>query len=391
MKRVLFVSNGHGEASVAERIAGELSALAPEFELDHLALVGDGSSEAMNDVGPARAMPSGGLIAMGNVRNIVTDLRSGLLGLTLAQFRFLRSARRRYDVTAAIGDTYALMMSSIAGAPVVFVGTAKSVRVAPYGPFEEQLLRRTAACFVRDDATARRLTEHGLRVEPAANVIVDLYAGTDDPRAQRAVDGFSPAIALFPGSRAGAYADAEFLLRVTREVARARPSLGAVLSLARGLDAGEFAAAAQRAGWTVSREPGDAAIPFALTLDGRERVRAWRGPLGPVLDRVALVLGQAGTANEAAAAAGVPVAAFENARGRKALWYRRRQHGLLGDALAVLPATLGPAAAGVRGLLDDPARRARMGEAGRTRMGPPGGARRIAERIAAIAAARGER
>ena len=39
----------------------------------------------MADVGPMCVMPSGGLIAMGNVRNIARDVRSGLIGLTLAQ------------------------------------------------------------------------------------------------------------------------------------------------------------------------------------------------------------------------------------------------------------------------------------------------------------------
>ena len=51
-------------------------------------------------------------------------------------------------------------------------------------------------------------------------------------------------------------------------------------------------------------------------------------------------MGQAGTANEAAAAAGVPVVAFERDRDRKTAWYRMRQHGLLGEALAVLPGDL---------------------------------------------------
>jgi uncharacterized protein (TIGR03492 family) len=388
VKAVLFVSNGHGEASISDRIAAELKGLAPELALDHLALVGDeaAAAESMRDVGPRRAMPSGGLIAMANVRNIVRDLRAGLLGLTLAQRRFLRSSRGTYDVSVAVGDAFALLMALEARAPTVFVGTAKSVNVAPYGALEERLLRRAAARFVRDDDTARRLAARGLEMEPAANVIVDLFATADDPRAQLAVDGFSPAIALFPGSRTSAYAAATFLLAVMRRLTSEEPSLGAVLSVARGLDAQELAASAQLAGWDVSRAAGNPAMPFTLTVNERERVRAWRGPLGPVLRRVTLVLGQAGTANEAAAAAGVPVVAFEDLRERKPMWYRRRQRGLLGDALAVLPANLDEAAAGVRALLHDPARRANMAATGRSRMGESGGARRIAERIVAIAA-----
>ncbi|HEX3549759.1 MAG TPA: hypothetical protein VHT53_05255, partial [Candidatus Elarobacter sp.] len=64
MTAVLFVSNGHGEAAIAARIAEELRALAP-VRTDHFALVGAGlGGGAFADVGPQRAMPSGGLVAM---------------------------------------------------------------------------------------------------------------------------------------------------------------------------------------------------------------------------------------------------------------------------------------------------------------------------------------
>ncbi|HTA39752.1 MAG TPA: hypothetical protein VK760_11770, partial [Candidatus Acidoferrales bacterium] len=141
MMRLLFVSNGHGEAAIADRVARELLDIVPDAAIEHIALVGEGSFEHVVEVGPRRAMPSGGLIAMGNVRNIARDVGSGLLALTAAQYRFVRSARGKYDAVVAIGDVYALLMSLAAGAPVVFVGTAKSVSVAPYGPLEERVLR----------------------------------------------------------------------------------------------------------------------------------------------------------------------------------------------------------------------------------------------------------
>jgi uncharacterized protein (TIGR03492 family) len=388
--RVLFVSNGHGEAAIADRIASELVGLCPGAQIDHLALVADATSERMCDVGPRRAMPSGGLIAMGNVPNIARDLRAGLLRLTFAQYRYLRGARGRYDAAVAVGDVFCLLMARSARAPVVFVGTAKSVRVAPYGAFERRILREAAACFVRDEATAAWLQMQGLAVEPAANVIVDLYAVPDDLEAADAVAGFSPPIALFPGSRVSAYEHAEFLLEVIRAGAAELPAMGAVLSLARGLDVERFAALAQARGWCMQRTQRER-IPFTLSLGSRVVVRTWRGSLGPLLRRVALVLGQAGTANEAAAAAGVPVMAFERDGDRKTAWYRKRQRGLLGDAMAVASGTPAEAFRAVRALLLDAARREAMGREGRARMGAPGAARRVAERIAAIAARNGAR
>jgi uncharacterized protein (TIGR03492 family) len=381
--RVLFVTNGHGEAAIAERIAHELRGLLPRVEADHLGLVGETHHHAMREVGPRRAMPSGGLIAMGNLRNLARDLGAGLPALTWAQTRFLRHARGSYAAVAAVGDAYALMMALQARARTVFVGTAKSVRVAPYGPVEERILARAAVRFVRDEPTASALRRHGLAVEPAANAIVDLFEGSDDPRASLAVSGFQPALALFPGSRESAYDDGAFLLEVTAALAARHPALGAVLSVARGLSRERFAELAERGGWQVRAEQHES-IPFVLSRAGREIVRAWSGALGPILRRVELVLGQAGTANEAAAAAGVPVVAFERDGGRKMRWYRRRQHGLLGGALAVFAGRLDDAVAGVEGILSDPLARQRMGETGRLRMGEPGAAGRIAGRIAAL-------
>ncbi len=386
MTRVLVVTNGHGELAIGDRIALELRALAPNVSLDHLALVGERGSEAMRDVGPRRSMPSGGLIAMGNLRNIARDVGAGLLGLSYRQYRFLRAARGSYAAAVAIGDVYALAMTLRARTRTVFVGTAKSVRVAPYGPFEERILRRADACFVRDEETARALRAHGVRVEPAANVIVDLLATPDDDRAAQAVAGFAPVLALFPGSRESAYQDAAFLVEVTCELAAGAPALGGVLSIARGLDVARFVELIRKHGREV-RVTHDPSIPFVVSNGGREVVRAWRGQIGPLLARAALLLGQAGTANEAAAAAGVPVIAFEQDRDRKARWYRQRQRGLLGGAMAVLPGDVAQAAGGVREILADETRRRSMSEAGRARMGAPGGARRIAECIAALAGA----
>jgi uncharacterized protein (TIGR03492 family) len=384
VKRLLFVTNGHGEAAIAQRIGADLHTLLPDARLDHLALVGDRFESTMRDVGPRRAMPSGGLIAMGNARNLARDLRAGLLRLTWSQATFLRAARGEYDGVVAVGDVYALAMSLLTRAPAAFVGSAKSVDVAPYGAFEERVLARAKLRFVRDEATASALRAHGVAAE-AANAIVDLFVSPDDSRIEAAVAGFAPALALFPGSRDSAYADARFLLDVIGALAASRERIGAVLSIAPGLDAERFAADARHAGWEVAPAP-HPGVPFTLSRAGRAIVRGWQGPLGPLLSRVVLVLGQAGTANEAAAAAALPVVAFEREADRRSSWYRRRQRGLLGEALAVLPARLDQAARAVGEILDDPARRERMGATGRSRMGAPGASRHIAERIAEMLA-----
>lgn len=353
--------------AVANKIASELLALRPDLAIDHFPLVGTSASRDMNEVGPRRSMPSGGLIAMGQLGNIMRDIRGGLLGLTLAQRRFLVNARGNYDRAVAIGDVFALLMTLAQRSPTTYIGTAKSVRVAPYGPMERRVLRRAEEVFVRDEETAQALRDAGVEATSPGNTIVDLFAGDDDPRVDDLVAGFAPAIAIFPGSRDGAYDDGAFLLRVLFELTKREPRLGALFSVAPGLDAQRFAIAARSIGFAAD----DARLKF------------WPGELGPVLRRVQLVIGQAGTANEAAAAAGVPVIAFELGKDRKTAWYRMRQGGLLGDALLVLPGDEAKAVDGIVALLHDERRRAHMGSVGRERMGSPGGSRAIAQAIAA--------
>jgi hypothetical protein len=361
MTRILLVTNGHGEAAIAKRIAQELRALG-DFHTEHFALVGAGHGDAnFIDVGPQTAMPSGGLVAMGNLGALAADIRAGFLGLAARQFAFLRAARARYAAIVAVGDVYALLLARVARRPVIFVGTAKSVYVAPYGPLERLLLRTARRVFVRDAATAAFLGARGVRAEAPGNVIVDLLA--TDAR----VDWHSATerIALLPGSRPRAYADATRLAAVARLVAQRVPGATAVLSVAPGLDAARFAPA----------------------LAGEPPIAAWRDDLGALLAEATIALGQAGTANEAAAACGVPVVALDFDGARGSAWYRMRQARLLGDALAVVPGDPARAANAIAELLADHPRRARMARAGRERMGQRGGAVAIAQAIAALGAA----
>jgi hypothetical protein len=356
MNRVLFVTNGHGEAAIAARIAAEVRRLGP-MQTEHFALVGEGFIEAgFPDVGPQRAMPSGGLVAMGNLRAFGRDLATGWARLFVDQLRFLRAARAAYQVVVAVGDTYGCALSRRVGRPLIFVGTAKSVYVAPYGALERRIIRAARRIFVRDAATAADLRGHGVPAEAPGNVIVDLL----EAREHYAWPG-PVRIALLPGSRERAYGDAERLAAVADAVTQRVPGAVAALSIAPNLD--------------VAR--------FAPVLERFPAITPWQGPIGGLLAGATVVIGQAGTANEAAAAQGLPVIAFDVDGDRRNGWYRMRQERLLGDAMIVVPGGLEAATGAIVALLHDPARLAAMRAAGPARMGAPGGAATIASAIVA--------
>ena len=141
--------------------------IAARSRLDHLALVGSDArrkSHARRRAAPRdaqRRFDRDGKRA----QHRCATCAPGCCGLTLAQAAFLARGARTYAVAVAVGDVYALVMALRARARRrSFVGTAKSVSVAPYGRSRRAVCSGArAACFVRDGATARALREHGVQ------------------------------------------------------------------------------------------------------------------------------------------------------------------------------------------------------------------------------------
>ena len=77
---VLIVSNGHGEAAIAGYLGRALLERAPSARVDHFPLVGEGeeSPRGVTIVGPRKRMPSGGLVAYWNFKNLMRDVGAGL-------------------------------------------------------------------------------------------------------------------------------------------------------------------------------------------------------------------------------------------------------------------------------------------------------------------------
>jgi hypothetical protein len=351
--RLLFVSNGHGEIAIASRIAAE-ARRAGASRTDHFPLVGTAGDEPQfASVGPQRAMPSGGLVAMGNVAAFARDVAAGFVPLWRRQRAFLRESHAQYDRVLAVGDAYCLFMARTAKLPTVFVGTAKSVYVTRYGRFERKLMKGAKCVFVRDTATAEDLRLHGVAAESPGNVIADL-AHCDERFAWRG----TTRIVVLPGSRADAYENGARLGAILAALPL-RSGVEVVVSIAPGIDSERM-----------------------LQSFGAH-ARAWSGPLGAILADATIAVGQAGTANEAAAAAGVPVVALADPA-QKEDWYRMRQRRLLDGALALVPSDPARGAHTLRVLLDDEARRAEMSRIGRERIGPPGASAAIAAAVVAL-------
>ncbi len=378
-KRLLVLSNGAGEDAIASRI---LKRLPPEVSAQVVCcpLVGHGSALAAHFelAGPRVLPPSGGLFRE-SWRLALRDLLQGVVTGHLRQLFWLRRHHSEVALVLAVGDLFPVLWAKWAGlGPVVFVGTAKSVHHHPYSAVERRVLRNSAAIsLVRDEPTATELRKYGVAADWLGNAMMD---EVEPIGVELRFHPDSQVLTLFPGSRDQAPEVLPFQLQAVLSVRERLKRVEAGIAAAPGTDLVRFLAPSQAEGW-VFRAGSESHCLGTLERDGL-RVPVLVGCLGDLLARSTVALGQAGTANEQAAGAGVPVVAFDSRTGHGLRWYRKRQKGLLGEAVSVVPHVISDVSQELYMLLTDEAERGRRARIGIERMGPSGGTQRMAEVIA---------
>lgn len=388
--RLLLISNGHGEDLIGSVLAARL--VGRGFAVSALPLVGVGEAYAAAGI-PVEIegvnLPSGGFVRHG-LRHLLVDALHGGFSLTKRQIRALKMASRRADLTVCVGDCLLILAARFFGRlPLVFLPTAKSDYINPHWPIEVRLMRRYCRMvFPRDALTAASLSRRGVAASFAGNLMMDAleFKGPDlaSPAGVRT-------IALLPGSRAEAYGNmgeiADTVLALEEE-AGSGECFRHLAAMAGGLDFEGFSGCLRPRGWLpAAAAPGERerGITGHLVYGAGEaavRITFIQGRFADVLAACDVVLGLAGTANEQAAGLGKPIVTFPGRGPQITPGFVAAQSRLLGEAIAVVEREPRAAARELLDILRDDERRARMARAGRERMGPPGGAERIAEEIA---------
>ena len=369
--KLLVLSNGAGEDAIAAKVLREL----PDELRSRVVccpLVGEGKAYSDYELcGPRVLPPSEGLFRESWMLAL-KDLAQGVVAGHFRQLKFLRKVRDKVGLALAVGDLFPVLWATMGGASrTLFIGTAKSVYHHPYSWPERWILSRyVQESLVRDQATAEKLSELGLKARWLGNAMMDevqpqgVALPFDDER---------PVLTLFPGSRGQAPQTLSYQLDVLQEINRSCP-VQAGVALAPGTEREVLVRPAVQKGWHYTPEDD-------LLTDGTTEIHLLSGALGDLLSVSSVALGQAGTANEQAAGAGVPVVAYDP-RGEGGLrWYRKRQKGLLGEAVSVVRQEVPEVAREVIHLLKNDPERERRAEIGRQRMGPPGGCKRMADAI----------
>jgi hypothetical protein len=359
MKRILFITNGHGEDIVAARIIKDLKL--KKNLIDVMPVVGKGDAFkglAVNLIGPKGSLPGGGF-GLRNFSYLIKDLFSGLIGKVRAQIRTLENNKWEYALVIGIGDIVPIVYSIISRCKFIFVGINKSEHYKKlafnYTWLEKLLLKKySMLTFARDKMTAEVLQRSGIISTYAGNPMMDTIQTIRASADQRIRKGRKNVIGFLPGTREDAYKNIEDFYRIAGQINNIDKKIRFLLSMPETLDKERIAKI-------------KAPVKVELINDFRK-----------VLSGSNIIIGLSGTGNEQAAGLGRPVISFP---GRGAQYNRKfasAQKELLGESLMLLPRSSGLIAGEAVSLLRNKKKVGKMSLAGMERMGKPGASKIIA-------------
>ncbi len=401
--RLLCISNGHGEDTIALRIVQALQQQCTAIEIAALPIVGAGRAyqqQGIPIVGAVKPMPSGGFVYMDG-RQLVRDLRGGLIQLTRTQLQTVRSWAKQGGVILAVGDIVPLLFAWWSGAPYAFVGTAKSEYYlrdehgllprrswfeqleswsgSVYLPWERWLMSRPRcrAVFPRDRITTNFLQQWQIRAFDMGNPMMDGLEPSGDsflPSMEPLMEPPPMTVALLPGSRVPeAYDNWNLIVESATALQKMMPdrSLLFVAAIAPGLDLTQFQQTLRVQGW---RQQADESY-------GQTNARLVLTPaFNNCLHQADLGIAMAGTGTEQLAGLGKPVITLPGKGPQFTPAFAEAQTRLLGCSVTLVNHPhLVPSA--VKALLNDPDRLYQIQQNGQQRMGTSGAAQRIAAHL----------
>ena len=426
--QLLVLSNGHGEDGIAVSILQQLQQQENSPDIFALPLVGEGRAYqklGIPCIGSVRTMPSGGFIYMDS-RQLVRDVRGGLLQLTLNQIqavrRWVRSQKKLGNNSAilAVGDIVPLLFACFSGAKYAFVGTAKSEYYVRdevgllsrkskaarwenfsgsiYHPWERWLMsrRRCQAVFPRDGLTTEILQKWSIPAVNLGNPMMDdldstfsaaqFYGSAAQQEITRPL-----VITLLPGSRPPeAYANWAVILNAVSALMASFSEGNAILqasanvvflgAIAPGLDQSVLCQTLEAQGWkNYAESPLPISDPHALIFQQKNGYLVLtQQAYNDCLYWGDLAIAMAGTATEQFVGLGKPAIAIPGNGPQYTPAFAEAQSRLLGASLFLVdnPEQVPQVA---QSLWQNPDRLQMISQNGIRRMGKPGAARRIAD------------
>lgn len=363
---VCFLSNGYGEDKAAAAIADRLREKCPGIRITGAPLVtpGEDYSKLGFDVLMRGEVPPSGGFPLKSMRGFLLDTLC-----TPRYFRYyqkLKAVRKEVDYPVVVGDIALLVLAHLAFRKTpVFVELAKSSYKGPHFKPEEAMLRRIPwKVITRDDYTCKYLRKKRVDALFLGNPMMDGLT-------PKGLDfGNQPIVGILPGSRTEAY---ENLRRILAIVERVEEDVIFLCALPGSLCMDTIIEMVGPNGWTFDG---------GCLRKNRSAVSMVQDGFADIIMQSQVIIGLAGSANEQAVGVGTPVISFSGAGAQTTIRRMKGQQRLLGESIKFIGDGPDGVLAELSFLLGNPEERARRGEIGIQRMGPPGGSEAIARYLA---------
>ena len=398
-QNLLFLSNGHGEDTIASKVMEALHEINPDISQEVLSLVGEGKVFTnfikdgwLSKIGFSTLLPSGGFSNQ-SLSGLILDLKAGLLISLWRQWILIHKAAKKGRIIVAVGDLLPLFFAWASGADYFFIGTPKSDYTWTSGPKSsfsdlyhrlkgtewdpwEYLLMRSSRCkmvAVRDKITARGLRNHGVSALSLGNPMMDGIAQSECPH-----DFYTHRrLILLCGSRLPeAYKNFQQLLIAIQLIQISSP-----MAVFVPLNSSSMSQKIKLILFELGFKPSDKSISeigisgiwkkkSLLILIGFNQFSYWAnwGEVG---------VANAGTATEQLVGLGIPCVSMPGKGHQFNFNFARRQSRLLGGAVAISKGHK-ILANQVEFLLNSDWDRESIGLRGSKRMGPEGGSKSLA-------------
>ncbi len=405
--RLLCLSNGHGEDTIALQVLKALRQLPHAPTIEVMPIVGEGHAYAkagFTIIGTVKQMPSGGFIYMDN-KQLAKDIQGGLLKLTLQQLKTIRQWAKQTSpepaIVLAVGDIVPLLFAWQSGLHYAFIGTAKSeyylrdetqwhpraswwddrlarITGSVYYPWERWLMGRTRckANFPRDRITADKLQQLGLPAYDFGNPMMDLDLPQPEPIDVTSTNPVK--ILLLPGSRPPeAYRNWDILILTLQNLVEQFHDcpLQFLAALSPELSSKTLEKALTQANWTPTE-------PNTFT-HGNHQLTLGFAKFAEYAHRSDSAIAMAGTATEQFVGLGKPAITLSGQGPQFTPAFAEAQTRLLGCSILHLNSPT-QVASTLQKLLQDPDRLEKIDRNGQQRMGKPGAGSRIAQKLLQI-------
>ena len=361
-KKILFLSNGNGEDSLAAAVVAKLP---NDIFVEAYPLIGFGNAykNICPIVGPRLHIPSEGHRQAGS---IAKDVKGGMLTGTYKTIRFLRSIKGEYDKIVAVGDSVSPILSVLAGQKIdIYLDVYKNGYAHKYMKLERWAIKK--ACnkvYCRDDILAASLRQFGVDAVSKGNIMLDLVPFGQykiEPRRKNKL-----LLALLPGSRKTTAKNLKFQIEAIKKLPKKLyPDI--FVAVAGGISLEELA---KETSMTYHQAKTDNKSDLGSLSDGELSLNLTSNVAGDIILAADLVLSQAATLTLQALGMGKPVISFIETHDRPKRINDRK--ALAGESRIFTSQDVNELGEAISALMQNKEERNRMGQIGISRIGSTG-------------------